>query len=458
MNQDRILRRAITLAVPIMIQNGITNAVGLVDHIMVGSLGTEAMTAVSIVGQLLFVFSLAIFGGMSGPGIYTAQFYGQGNTEGVRSSARMKTWVGIFVTLVGTLLLLLGEGPLLNLYLQGESAHIDKALTLSHAKDYLHIMLQGLPALAVTQVFSSTLRETGDTVKPMVAGIVSVITDVAFNYMLIYGNFGFPKMGVRGAAIATVIARYLELTVLILWAYARRNKHEFVKGLWRTLKIPREICGKMIKKTIPIFFNEFLWAAGIAAMTQCYSIRGLEVVAGINISNSLCNLFNVVFVALGYSVGIMVGQSLGAGEFKRAKRESFILTVFSAIVCVALGGGLIALSGFFPTLYDTTADVRSLATGFIIITALFFPVQGTLNALYFTLRSGGKTLVTFLFDSVFSWGVSIPLALALSFLTNLPILPLYAIVQAADIIKIIIGSVMIKKGIWVNNLTNEFEK
>jgi putative MATE family efflux protein len=441
-----------------MIQNGISNAVGLVDHIMVGSLGTESMTAVSIVGQLLFVFALALFGGVSGPGIFTAQFHGRGDVEGVRSSTRMKALIGVVITALGAVILLFGEDILLNLYLSGESAGIDAALTLSRAKEYLHIMLIGLPAMAVTQIYVSTLRETGDAVKPMAAGIVSVVTDVLFNYLLIYGSLGFPKLGVAGAAIATVIARYLEASVLVIWTYARRARHPFVIGLWRTLRIPGALSRRMIAKTIPILCNEFLWAASIAAQTQCYAVRGLDVVAGINISNTLCNLLNVVFVALGYSVGILVGQALGAGDDERAKKESATLTWFTALMCMGLSAILISLSGFFPQLYDTTAQVRALAGGFIVISALFFPVQGVLNATYFTLRSGGKTLITFAFDSAFSWVVILPLAQTLCFGTALPILAVYAAVQAADILKIIIGAVMIRKGIWINNLASDAVK
>ena len=436
MERRSILKRAMVLAV------------NLVDHIMVGSLGTEAMTAVSIVGQLLFIFALALFGGISGPGIFTAQYYGHGDTEGVRVSTRMKALIAVAVTAVGVAVLVIFRDPLLHLYLLGESGEIDVALTLTNANEYLLIMLLGLPALAVTQIYSSTLRETGDAFKPMVAGIVSVGTDVIFNWLLIYGNLGLPALGVKGAAIATVIARYLDALVLVIWTYARRKRHPFIQGLWRTLRIERSIFLQMLRKTVPILCNEFLWAAGLAAMTQCYSARGLEVVAGINISNVLCNLLNVVFVAMGYSVGILVGQALGAGEFERAKKESFTLTWFTALLCLGLTAILSALSGVFPMLYDTSDEVRGL-----VITALFFPVQGVLNALYFTLRSGGKTLVTFAFDSVFSWVVCIPLAQILCFWTDVPILAAYAIVQAADILKIIIGTVMIRKGVWINNLT-----
>ena len=213
----------------------------------------------------------------------------------------------------------------------------------------------------------------------------------------------------------------------------------------------------MAIKTIPIFCNEFLWSSALAVLTQCYSTRGLEVVAAVNMSDVLYSLLIVVFTSLGYSVGILVGQSLGAGEFDRAKKESFTLTCFSAVICVGLAVVMILLSGVFPKLYNTTDEVRSLARGFMIISALFFPVQGILNTLYFTLRSGGKTLVTFFFDSVFSWAVSVPIALILCTLTDLPILVVFAAVQAADIIKIVIGAVMIRKGIWITDLASEFD-
>lgn len=455
MQNQSVYRRALKLAVPIMIQNGITNAVGLVDHVMVGSIGTEAMTAVSIVGQLLFVFYLAIFGGLSGPGIYAAQFFGQGNTEGVRQSFRMKVLIAGTVTAAGILILQYGKVFLISLYLHGESTEVDPVLTTTYAIQYLMIMLIGLPFNSLTQVYAGTLRETGDSFQPMIAGIVSVLTDVVFNYLLIYGKCGFPQLGVRGAAVATVIARLAETGVLLIWSHAKASAHPFLKGIWKTLHIPGTIRGAMLKKSIPIFCNEFLWAGGLAALTQCYSTRGLHIVSGLNISNAICNLLNVVFVALGHAVGILIGQTLGARKFEQAKRDSASLTWFTGGICLILTAVLISVSGLFPRLYDTTETVRHAAQQFIIVTAIFFPVQGILNTLYFTLRSGGKTLVTFLFDSVFSWSVTVPLALFLCFRTKLPVITVYAIVQSADLIKIAVGTVMIRKGIWISDIVSE---
>ena len=452
MSNKTIYKRALKLAVPMMIQNGITNMVSLIDNVMVGSLGTEAMTAVSIVGQLIFVFNLAIFGGLSGPGIYGAQFYGQNNIEGVRNTFRIKQWICGFCLLIGLSVFIFKGEALIGLYLHGESDIVDPVMTMKYAKQYLTIMLGGLLPFAVTQIYASSLRETGDSIKPMVAGVSSVVIDIVFNYMLIYGHFGMPKLGVQGAALATVLARVVEMCIVVIWSFARRKKHKFLQGIYRTFLVPKELTVKIIKKGLPIFFNEFLWAGGLAALTQCYSTRGLEIISGLNISNAICNLLNVVFVALGSAIGILIGQTLGASQYEKAKKDSFNLMWFTGTICIILTVTLISVSGIFPEFYDTTYEIKHYGQWFIIITALYFPIQGFLNALYFTLRSGGKTFITFLFDSVYSWAVTLPIALILCKLTDLHIFAVYAIVQSADIIKVFIGYILIKKGIWISNL------
>jgi len=448
-----LLKKTCLLAVPIMIQNGIGNAVGLVDNLMVGSLGTEAIVAVSIAGQLMFVFWLALFGALSGPGIFGAQYYGNGDIKGVQDVFRIKFWMAAIVGAAGILIFLGMDDILLGLYMKGQSEEIDAALTMQLAKDYLRIMLLGIPFIAITQVYATSLRETDESVKPMVAGIISVAVDVVFNYFLIFGKFGFPRLGVAGAAYATVLARVAECLVLLIWAHLRSKKHVFLKGLYKKILVQnKDMIWPILKKSFPIMLNEFLWAGAIAFMTQCYSRRGLDVLAGMNISNAICNLLNVVFIALGNAVGIVIGQMLGAGEFKKAKESSVTLMWFTAFACMILTVALIALSGWFPLLYDTTENSKKMATVFIIITALFFPLQGFLNSLYFTLRSGGKTVITFIFDSVFSWVVCGTCAFILSRFTNMHIYGIYICVQALDIIKVIVGYVMIKKGIWISNL------
>ncbi len=450
-----LFKKALALAVPMMIQNGITNAVGLVDNIMVGSLGTEAITAVSVCGQLFFVFNLAIFGAISGPGIYGAQYYGQKNEEGFRSTVRMKFWVSFAVLIMGIPAFVFGGEFLIGLYLKGESADIDPVKTMELAKEYLNIMLWGLPPFAVTQVYAGSLRETGASLKPMFAGISSVVVDIVGNALLIFGYLGFPAMGVKGAAIATVLSRYVELAVILVLAYSAKKRHTFLNGLFRTMLIPKNLAGQFLRKGTPIFLNELMWAAGTAVLTQIYSLKSLDIVAGLNISNALCNMLNVVFIALGNAVGILVGQTLGASDYERAKKEAFSLMWFTGGISALLTIILISISGVFPQIYETTELVRGYATKFIIITSLFFPLQGFLNALYFTLRSGGKTLVTFLFDSVFTCTISVCTAYVLCSFSSLSVIVIYTIIQALDLIKVVVGSILIKKGVWISNIVSE---
>ena len=452
MRERSVYKKALTLAVPMMIQNGITNAVSLVDNLMVGSLGTESLTAVSIVGQLIFVFFLAVFGGLSGPGIYGAQYFGQGNKKGFQNVFRLKLWITAVIVLVGMTVFVAGGEQLIGLYLHGSSQGMDAAGTLEQGRDYLHIMLFGLIPFAFTQIYAGSLREMGESMKPMVAGIVSVFVDIIFNYLLIYGKFGFPRLEVQGAAIATVMARFVEMLVVVVWTHASIRRYEFLRGIYSTILLPLHEAKIMIMKGFPIFLNEFLWAGGMAALTQCYSMKGLQVIAGLNISNAICNLLNVVFVAMGNAVGIIIGQHLGASEFEKAKRSAGKLQWFTAGLCLILTVILAACSMVFPSLYDTTEEVRHLGQWFIIITAVFFPIQGVLNVFYFTLRSGGKTVITFLFDSVFTWVVSVSLAFALCSYTALPVLAVYALVRSADLVKVVAGHILVKKGVWITNL------
>ena len=438
------------MVLPIMIQNGITNFVSLLDNIMIGRVGTEQMSGAAIVNQLIFVYNLCIFGGVSGAGIFTAQFYGHGDTEGVRQTFRFKLWLAILLT-TATIVLFLTAGPnLIQFYLNGEGEAADAAAILSYGSQYLYVMLLGLPAFLVSQVYASTLRECGETVLPMKAGIVSVLVNLTFNYFLIYGKFFFPELGVTGAAIATVLSRYVEAAIIVTVTHRHSEKNAFARGLYHTLKVPADLCKKIAIKGSPLLFNETFWAAGMAMLTQCYSVRGLNVVAGLNISNTINN----VFIALGDSVAIIVGQLLGAGKMKEARDTDNKMIAFSVFCCTCVALIMLILSPLFPQLYNTTPEVRLLARDFIMITAIFMPQNAFLHACYFTLRSGGKTVITFLFDSVFIWCVSVTIAYILSRFTGLSVLAIYTMVQLADLIKCVIGFILVKKGIWLQNIVS----
>lgn len=447
-------RRVFGVAVPIMIQNGISNFVSLLDNIMVGQVGTIPMSGVSIVNGLLFVFNLCVFGASSGAGIFTAQFHGSNDDEGVRHTFRFKVLICLALTLAGCALFLGGGSTLIGLYLTGEGEAATAQGALDYGLRYLHVMLWGLLPFALTNAYSSTLRETGETVVPMAAGITAVLVNLCLNYVLIFGHFGAPKMGVEGAALATVISRYVELGIVSGWTHSHRERNPFIQGAYRSLYIPGKLLKSIVVKGMPLLVNEFLWSTGIAFMNQCYSICGLDVVPAMNICSTLFNLGSVVYLSMGNAVGIIMGQMLGAGhpepEVRDTNRKLIAVSVTSGLV---FGGLMAAVSGLFPQIYNTTDTVRHLATQLICICAFMMPFGSYINATYFTLRSGGQTMVTFLFDSCFVWVCCVPLAFCLSRFAHLSILPLYAICQGTDLIKCVIGAFMLKQGKWIQNLT-----
>lgn len=451
----KFYQMVLAIAVPIMIQSGITSFVGLIDNIMVGQVGTDSMSGVAIVNQLLFVFNLCIFGGISGAGIFTAQFFGQENHEGVRDTFRFKIIICAMITAIAILIFGACGSSLIALYLHEGSSSGDIGNTLTYGEEYLRIMLIGLIPFAISQAYCGTLRETGETIVPMKAGIAAVLVNLVLNYLLIFGHFGFPKLGIAGAAIGTIIARFIECLIVVVWTHRHHEKNPFIKGAYKTLRVPLALTNKIIIKGMPLLLNEGLWAGGMAVLMQCYSVRGLSVVAGINIANTIANLFNIVFLALGNAVAIIVGPLLGAGKMDEAKETAYKMIFFSVCCCLILGGIMVVVAPAFPMLYNTTDEVKDLAAWFIRIAAICMPIYGFLHATYFTLRSGGKTIITFIFDSVYLWLVSIPLAFMLAYYTGINILVVYLMCQLVDIFKCMLGYVLLRKGIWIQNLVTD---
>lgn len=448
-------RRVLSVVLPIIVQNFITNFVSMLDNIMVGQIGTVQMSGVAIINQLMFVYNLCVFGATSGAGIFTAQFFGSEDHEGIRHTFRFKLLVGALLAAAGIGIFLVGGETLASLYLQGDGSVENAQLSLQFGMDYLKVMLFGLPAFALANAYSGTLRECNQTTVPMLAGISAVFVNLVLNWVLIFGHLGAPAMGVEGAALATVISRYVELAVVCIWTHAHEKINPFIVGAYRSLHIPAGLLKNIVRKGMPLLVNEFLWASGMAMMNQCYSTRGLDVVAAQNISSTIYNLGSVVFLSMGSAVGIIVGQMLGAGRSEEEVRDADRkLIVTSVVSCLLFAIVLVSISGLFPKIYNTTDEVRSLATILICISAVMMPFNAYTNAAYFTLRSGGQTVVTFLFDSCFVWVVCVPLAYCLSRFTAIPILGLYTICQMTDLLKCVIGAWMIKKGAWIQDLVN----
>lgn len=444
--------QVVAVVVPIIIQNTVSNVVSLLDNVMVGRVGTLQMSAVAIINQLLFVFNLCIFGGLAGAGIFATQYAGAHDDKGVRDCFRVKWMIALSMLACALVVLIAFPKRLIGMYLAQETAQADAAATLGFGVDYLTVMLWGLLPFGVSQVYASTLREVGETRLPMFASVAAILVNLVFNYFLIFGKCGFPELGVTGAAIATVLSRYVETAIIMVYTHMKSHHFGFIRGAYRSLRVPKPLMISILRRGTPLLVNEFLWSSGMAVLLQCYSVRGLDVVAACNIATTVSNLFKVVFLSMGNAVAIMVGQALGANDIERAKNCTWRLMTLSVGSNLIMATLLALFAPAIPNIYNTEPHVRQIATQLIYVVAVMMPAYSFSHCCYFTLRSGGKTIITFLFDSVFTWCVNVPAAWLLAYKTGLGIVPLYFGVQALEMVKVVVGFVLVKKGVWIHNI------
>ena len=444
--------RTLKLMLPMILQAAVTNFVSLLDNLMVGQIGTAQMSGVSIVNQYVFIYSLTLFGAVSGPGIFGAQFFGKGDSEGQKYTFRFRLLSCGLIILAGVLLFHFLSDPMISIFLSKSDSPELVASTLNYGKQYMAVVLFALIPFGIGQAYASVERESGLTHIPMIASIAALAINLFLDYGLIFGKFGLPEMGVIGAALATVIAKTAEALVMIVWAHTHPKKNRYLIGLFRGFYIPKDLIKVMIRKGLPLLLNEFTWSLGMSIVAQCYSVRGLDVVAARNIASTLNNMFNVVFIQMGAGIGIMVGQILGSGDLLRARLTNRKLYFFTMLVSSAIGAVTIPLATVFPALYQTEDSVRALAAFMIIVQAIATPMWTFTNACYFTLRSGGRIGVTIVFDAVYTWVIMIPLALILAYLTPMDIHPLFIIVTFSEMIKVVVGFFMVRSDSWLKTI------
>lgn len=453
---DRSFYRQILLvAIPIIAQNAITNIVSLLDNVMVGQLSTAELSGVTIVNNnLINIFHLCVFGGTGGAGIFTAQFHGCGDNEGIRHTFRFKLWICFGLLAIALCVFSLFPNPLIGLYLRGDGDPQLAISTLRAARQYLFMMLPGLLPHALVLAYSGTLRECGHPMVSMIASLVATVLNLCLNFFLIFGHFGFPAMGVRGAALATVIARYTEFGIIAVWTHCHTAQLPFVKGLLRFKPLPKALLCSIIRVDIPLLINDALFAFGQAFLNQCYSTCGLDAMAALSISSTIYNLSSVVFRSLGICTGVFMGQKMGAETPEKPLRDHFAKLAALTICSGIFFGLLMALMApIFPGLYNTTPKVREMASGLILLTAATMPLLSFFYPIFYTVRAGGKTGFAGLLDSGDLWLLHLPLAFILSRFTNADLLLIFGVVGASNIIKCIVSWFMIRSRIWIQNLS-----
>ena len=443
-------KAVIAIALPVMLQQGITSFVSMLDNIMVGQLDVISFDAVAIVNQILFIINIALIGGIAGPGIFISQYLGANDADGMRRSFRVKMIFSLVILVVGILVYSIFGRQLIGSFFLNDplaSLKVEKGL------EYLFYMIIGLIPLAIVQLYGSSLREIGHTKIPMICGIGAILINLIGNYILIFGHFGAPALGVSGAAIATVIARVIEATALVVISHVK--KMPFCHKVFDGFAIGKKLFVTITKKGFFLLLNEVLWSLGMTVLVMAYTYRGEDgVVSAYTISSTICNLFYIIFAAQAAAISIMVGNELGANRLKEAEMHSKQLLLFAVVVAIVFGLILGTISFFVPNLYpEVSAEAKQLATKFMLIVACCLPIFAYNTGCFFVLRSGGKTSLTFIFDSGFMWVCAVPVAFILSVFTSLPIVYVYLAVQLLDLIKTTLGTIFLGKKTWLRNLT-----
>lgn len=439
----------LTIAVPFMLQQLITSSVNLLDNLMVGQLGDAAIAGVAAANRYYMIANFGIFGVGGAMSIFLAQYFGAKDTEHVKQTFRYGI---ISAYLIVTPFIVLGymfPNQILGFF-------TNDLEVIRMGSDYLKVAILTYIPMALSMTIGNAMRSLGETKVPLYSSIVAILTNAFFNYVFIFGHFGFPAFGVVGAAYGTIIARLVEVVIFLV--VTKRLDFMFKTAVKDLFKISKKLVKAMTIKAVPLTINEIFWSSGMSILFMFYSTRGKEVMAGMSISGSVSDLFFTLFGGMAVATTVVVSQELGANRLKEARENAYKMIRFSIMLAVALGVLMFASSYIAPNFYNVTDYSRETATTFLRIMSFMFWIYMTNAQCFFILRAGGDTKSTLLMDSVFMWLVNLPVVGLITYLTGFNVYVLYLAGQSTDFLKLVIAYGLVRKEKWVKNLAHTHEE
>ncbi|MEL3899489.1 MATE family efflux transporter [Treponema phagedenis] len=443
-------KSALKIAVPVMIQLFVQTLVSLIDNFMVAGLGDIKMSGVNVVNQFLFLFITALTTLSIAGGIFMAQYSGAKNAEGMQQSYRFKILsMGLLSALLMAVSLLFPD-QILGFLVSG---NIQQHAIVAEGKSYLYIIVLTFIPMALSTAIASSLRETGDVKPPMYIVIVSTIVNTIGNYILIYGNFGAPRLEVQGAAYSTVIARIVELVLFI--AYVNKANSVFYVRFIHLFNVKLSLFGDILKKSGWIFAADMSWGISETVATALYNSRGgAEVVAGMSAGWTIANLFFLIFPAVGTSIAVIVGGTLGKNKLEEAKQQARWLMNGSVIAGFFVGILEFCSVILTPIVFgQLSAESQAVTKNLIWIIALYMPLWTYQNSQYAISRAGGDALLGAWVDLTVNLTLFMPGMYVLTYFTNLSAPVMYGVVKISSGVKAILAGWQLKKERWVKNLT-----
>lgn len=441
------LKKAVRIALPVAMQGMLNTIVNLVDTMMIGALGATAIAAVGLANKVFFVFTLLVFGIVSGSGVLAAQYWGNGDIKNIKKVVGLALTLAVAASITFLVPAVVCPEAVMRIFTASEDA-------IQVGAGYLTIVALSYPATAVSNTFVAMLRATGRVKAPVVISSCTIFINIFFNYTFIYGNFGAPAMGAAGAALATLMARLAEALSIILVVYL--GKAPVAARFKEMFGYSREFLVQFFSTTSPVIANEFIWGLGTTLYSLAYGRMGNDAVAAITIATTIQDIVTVLFQGLSAATAVIMGNEMGAGKLKRAERYAknflilqFIVTILGALFCVAIRWQIIGV-------YNITPEIAESVSRCIIVFALFMPFK-MFNYVMVVgiLRSGGDTKMCLLLDCSGVWMIGVPMAFLGGLFFGFPIHIVYAMVMLEEVYKAVFGYWRYRQKKWLRNLAAE---
>jgi len=438
------------LAAPILLQNLLSSSLNFIDVFMIGGLGETAIASVGSANQFFFIFLMLIYGLASGTAIFTAQYWGRKDITGIRSVMGIGLVLTLGVSTLFTIVTLLFPGAIITLF-------SSDAAVVEAGSDYLRVIAWCFIIVSLTTSFSVVLRSTENVIFPMMASIVGIFLNTGLNYVLIFGHFGFPAMGVTGAAIATLIARLAEMLIVVGLTYYRK-----LPGAARIsdlLSFSTQQLKKYLERALPVIAQTAGWATGYSMFSMIYGHVSTESLAAFNISGSIERICLIFFNGLGAACSIMVGNRIGAGEDEKARGYAGNFLVIGIAVSLVISTVLFFIRYPVVGIYNLSDTSRTYMTGILLVMACVMWAKA-FNIIFHNgiFKAGGDTFFSMCLDVGGVWLVGVPIVLLAAFYFKLPVHLIVACQAIEEILKMIIGFIRFLSGRWLNNLIDEPRK
>ena len=434
----------LSIALPIMAQQFVTSFVNLIDNIMIGSVGSLALTSVTVANRIYLIFNSTLFGICGAAGIFIAQYHGAHNKEKCQKILNINIVLSLIIACLFVVALLTIPQQLVEIF--------------SSQPDVIHESLKYLQFAVLTYIpfaFSFTImmafRAVGTNKIQLVVGSITVAINTTLNYLLIFGNFGFPQLGVQGAAIATTVARFVEMFIYLFLLL--KHKYLFTISLQDLFHIDLSLLKSLTRKAIPLTMNEIFYSLGLSIIFISYMRCSEDLISAISVVDTVMQIAYIIFGGLSSAVSILIGNRLGANQIEEAKSNAYKLITFGVMIGISIGIIFIIIAPYIAIFYNVEDVIKETIVKLLSIKSCLLPIYVYNVCVFFTLRAGGDAFSTMLLDSGFLWCAGVVISTVLSMFTNISLVLLYGIVESLDVIKLFVATYFLKKGKWAKNMT-----